>query len=93
MQTCAHAHTHTHERPAADIFAVSRVDRNVAFKAAGFHGNYFASMDLTMSLKPVTIMRAFLPLSALTHTEGTHLRGEITSELCRPRSEEVLSAI
>lgn len=45
----------------------SRVDNTAAFRAPGFHGNYAASMGLSMSLKPVTVMRVF-QLSVLSGT-------------------------
>lgn len=42
-----HKHTHSHMKGQQLTPVVSRVDNNVA---VGFHGNYSASMGLTMSL-------------------------------------------
>lgn len=47
--------------------SASRVGK-ISFRPAGFHGNYSASMGLSMSPKPVTIMRGCsAPLCSLPH--------------------------
>lgn len=69
-------HTHTHARGVEQLMhSAPRVDE-ILFRPAGFHGNYSASMGLSMSSKPVTIMRGFsAPLCFPPH------RGNIFEEL------------
>lgn len=53
---CAHTHGRKESQPLTHVG--SRVD-NMPFRTTGFHANYSASMGLTMSPKPVTVMRIF----------------------------------